>query len=115
MRALRFALVAALISVSVLESSDAFAGSAAGGTGGGAAGAGASGGTGGGGGGGGGGVAPFRALSVVIDKQQTRPHPYEHRQTSPAWTFSSCFKQDELYDRYGNPVVNLHGVACYGQ
>ena len=106
MRALRFALVAALVSVSVVESSAVFARGAAGGGGG--AGAGASGGTGGAG-------APLRTFSVVNNTDQVRPDPYHHRQISPAWTFSSCFKQDELYDRHGYAVVNQHGAECFGQ
>ena len=102
-RTLRFSIVAALISVSVVESSDAFA-RAAGGAGG-AAGAGS------GGAGGGGGAGAFTSQLSVINPIRG-PIP---RFVRPAVRHSgSCYKEEYLYDRFGDAVVNLHGSECFG-
>ena len=116
MRALRFAVIAALISVSVVEGTDAFARSAgnggagaAGGTGGAAGGA--SGGTSGGGGG---------ATHGVVADFATVANPPARGPTPrivlplPKHVYGSCYKEDHLYDRYGDPVVNLRGLDCFG-
>lgn len=93
MRALRFAVIAAMISISAVESSDAFA-RAAGGGGAGGAGAGV--------------ITSSLSVGAPIRGPKPRPHPPVVR----AW--SSCYKQDYLYDRYGNKVVNFHGAECLG-
>ncbi len=116
MRALRLAVLAALVSVSVVESSTVFAKGAAGGAAGGASGGGSSGG--GAGGGDGGRSSGYSAVGVVGgDNQWTRVPPQHERRRfiEPARAFSSCFKQDQLFDRYGYAVVNLHGAECFGQ
>jgi hypothetical protein len=112
MRALGFAVIAALISVSVVEGTDAFARSA----GNGAAGAagGASGGTSGGtaGGGGGGSHAAVDDLSVI---GRNPPPRLIFFRTFRAHVEGSCFKQEHLYDRFGDPVVNMPSNVCFGQ
>ena len=102
MRALRFAVIAAMISISAVESSDAFARAAGGAAGGGAAGGGGAGGA------GAGVITSSLSVGAPIRGPKPRPHPPVVR----AW--SSCYKQDYLYDRYGNKVVNFHGAECLG-
>ena len=117
MRALRFALVLAAVAgvtISTLDVS-AFAkgtggaaggaGGAAGGTGGGASGGGAS-----GGGSSGGGANP--ALGGTFNRVPPLPYPHLVRYVPPH-VWSSCFKQGELYDRYGYAVINTHGAECF--
>ena len=111
MRALRFVLAAALVSVCVVENSAAFAKGT--GAAGGAAG-GSSGGASGGDGGRWGGVAP---VAFVGDNNPWRKVPPQRhrRQVEPARAFSSCFKQEPLFDRKSYAVVNLHGAECFGE
>ena len=104
MRALRIALLA-LVSLSVLDASASFAK----GTGG-AAGGGAGAGAGAGGSSGGAGVGSTPLTYYVIpgrDGHKQRPR------YTPGKESSSCFKQNNLYDRNGYAVVNLHGAECF--
>ncbi len=104
MRALRIALLA-LVSLSVLDASSAFARGNGGAAGGGAGGA-----AGGGTGGAGTGSTPL-AYSVIQGNGGDQRH-YRPRYI-PGKVSSSCFKQNDLYDRYGYAVVNLHGAECF--
>jgi hypothetical protein len=118
MRVARFALVAvALVGVSValLDAPAALArgaGAAAGGTAGGGTGGAAAGGGGTGAGGAGAGSNPNVAAMVIPTLPPDRHPPRVVRQVSDPQG-GSCFKQEALFDRYGNTVVNMHGAECY--
>jgi hypothetical protein len=103
MRALRIALL--VLSVAVLGAPTAFAKGAAGAAGGGAG----AGGTGGAGSGAGAGSNPSVTTAAAVN--QGRGH-YKPVRVSRPRASGACYRQAQLYDRYGYAVVNLHGADC---
>lgn len=106
MRALRFAFVAAAVA-GVSLSALSFPAFARGAAGAGASGGGASGGS---SGGAGGGSNPNLSTLAVIPGDRGGPPRFVRLHSLDG---SSCYKHEQLFDRYGFAVVDLHGANCF--